>query len=501
MKLSAFILLLLIAAPAFRAQAPETKTFNDGLPDSTIGTILREWFAAVNSGDSAQIRKFVDSRFSANAFRYQRSADQYAAFFNKLYGQSGGLKIVTVFPHRPPQPIAVLAKSKRGGRYIRVLAGLDDAENGKLFGMGAERARSPNAKKLGDIAEPMSESDMIVAIERQLDGLAAEGDLSGVILIARDDRILIERAFGMADREAKIPNTLDTKFGIASVGKMFTAVAITQLAEAGKLSFDDTVEKVLPDYPNKDVGSRVTIKQLLTHSAGMGTFFESPGFVMGKEFPNTTAEIEVYKDEKLFFEPGTRWRYSNAGYSLLGAIIERLSSKTYLEYIRENIFKPLGMRDTYTNSPGKAAPNSSVFYTQSDNDPLGLESYIADRNFAAAMASSFGGCCSTARNMFRFLRAYRTGQLLGPQMTDALFSYKVNTSPKETQRYAYGAFETDFNGEIVRGHSGGSRVDVRMLWNSGYTVIVMTNQFPPVASTISSDIVNFITRQNALHKK
>ena len=104
MKLSAFILLLLIAAPTFRAQAPEPKTVNDGLPDSTIGTILREWFAAVNSGDSAQIRKFVDSRFSANAFRYQRSADQYAAFFNKLYGQSGGLKIVKVFPRRPVHP-------------------------------------------------------------------------------------------------------------------------------------------------------------------------------------------------------------------------------------------------------------------------------------------------------------------------------------------------------------------------------------------------------------
>jgi CubicO group peptidase (beta-lactamase class C family) len=466
-----------------------------------MGTILREWFAAVNSGDSGQIRKFVDSRFGANAFRYQQSADQYAALFNKLYTQSGGLEIVTVYPQQPPQPIVVLAKSKRRDRYVRVLAGLDGSEEGKLFGMGVERAQSPTAKKLGDIAQPLSESEIVATINRHLDELAAAGDLSGVVLIARNDKVLVERAFGLADREAKIPNTLDTKFGLASVGKMFTAVAIAQFVKAGKLSFDDTVEKVLPDYPNKDVASRITIKQLLTHSAGMGTFFESPGYVKVKEYLNSAAEIEVYKDEKLFFEPGTKWRYSNAGYSLLAAIVERLSGKTYLEYIRENIFKPLGMRDTYTNSPGKPAPNSSVFYTQSDSDPLGLEPYTPNRNLAAGMANGFGGCCSTAGDMFRFLRAYRTGKLLGEQMTESMVSYKVNTGPKGTQRDAYGIFETDSNGELVRGHSGGSRVDVQMLWNSGYTVIVMTNQTPPVANTISGDIVNFITRQNSLHKK
>jgi hypothetical protein len=146
MKLFAFILLLLLLAPVLRAQAPKRESANDGLSDSTMGTILREWFAAVNSGDSGQIRKVVDSRFGANAFRYQQSADQYAALFNKLYTQSGGLEIVTVYPQQPPQPIVVLAKSKRRDRYVRVLAGLDGSEEGKLFGMGVERAQSPTAK-------------------------------------------------------------------------------------------------------------------------------------------------------------------------------------------------------------------------------------------------------------------------------------------------------------------------------------------------------------------
>ena len=471
------------------------------LPDSPTAKVLREWFAAFNSGDPQRLRKFVDTRLSANAFRYQYPAEKFIAIFAKLYEQSGGLEIVKVLPHQPPQPFAVVAKSKRGDHYIRVLAGLDTVETNKLFGMGFERAESPDTKKIGEIENPMSETEMISTINRRLDQLAASGDLSGVVLLSKDDKVLIERAFGLSDREAKLPNTLDTKYHLASVGKMFTAVAIAQLVKAGKLSFDDTVAKVFPNYPNKEVAGEITIRQLLTHSAGMGTFFQSPGFVKGRTYANSTAEVDVYKDEKLFFKPGTSWRYSNVGYSLLGAIIERLTGKTYLEYIRENIFEPFGMSNTYNNSPGRPAPNSSVFYEQSDDDPLGTEPFIPDRELAGGTGTGFGGGFSTARDMFLFLRAYRTGKLLGSQMTDAMFSDKVSTSPKGNQFYDYGIFETESNGEIVRGHSGGSRVDVQMLWNSGYTVIVLTNQVPPVASAISGEIVKFLTKQNALRGK
>jgi CubicO group peptidase (beta-lactamase class C family) len=479
--------------------ANAAQPLNTDLPDSAIGRIMRTWFEVVNGGKEDEIRSFVEGNFSTNAFKYQQSAEQYTALFVKLYQQSGGLEIVRVTPNNGVQPMTILTRSRIGDRYARITAGMDSEEN-KLAGMGVDKAESPNAVKLDSIAEPLSQKKMLAAIEQYLDQRSAAGDLSGVVLIAKDDQILFQKAYGFADREAAKRNTIETKFHIASVGKMFTAVAIGQLVKAGKLSFDDTVAKVLPEYPNQEIARKVTIRQLLTHSAGLGTFFESPGFVKGKTYRSSTEEIEVYKDEKLFFEPSTRWRYSNAGYSLLGAIIEHVSGKTYLEYIRENILNPVGMKDTYTNSPGKPAPGSSVFYTQSPTDPLGLEPFTPNKALAGSVGNSFGGGLSTAPDMFKFLRAYRTGKLVGDQMTQAMVSDKVNVNPSGSQRDGYGIFETESNGEFVRGHSGGSRTDVQILWNSGYTVVIMTNAIPPAATSISGEAVNFITKQNAMHR-
>jgi CubicO group peptidase (beta-lactamase class C family) len=342
---------------------------------------------------------------------------------------------------------------------------------------------------------------MIAAIRERLEKRATDGEFSGVVLVAHHDKILLESSYGFADREAKIPNTLETRFHLASAGKMFTAVAIAQLVSKGKLSYTDTVAKILPDYPNREVAEKVTVHQLLTHSAGLGTFFESPGFVPGRKYSNATEEMAVYKDEKLFFEPGTRWRYSNAGFSLLGAIIERLSGKTYLEYVRENIFRPLKMKDTYSNVNGETDPHTSVFYTQSPTDPLGVEPYVPNRGLGASQGSGFGGGFSTAGDLFKFVRALRTNRLLGEKLTQQMISSAVNQDERGTWRSGYGIVESVLNGETIRGHSGGSRTDVEMLWNSDYTVIAQSNAFPLSVNVLSNEIIDFITTQNALRNK
>jgi CubicO group peptidase (beta-lactamase class C family) len=462
------------------------------LPDTPIGKIMREWFAVIDSGETEKISRFVAANFSANAFRFQRSASDYIAFFRKLHEQSGGLEIVQVKPDVAGRPFSVLARSKRGDHYALIQAGLDRTEKEKLFGLGIEKAESPDAPKLSDISEKLSESQLIAAIKEDLDRRAAAGDFSGVVLIAKNDKVLLNQAYGFADRERKIPNTIDTRFHLASVGKMFTSIAIARLVKEGKLSYTDTVAKVLPDYPNKAVAEKVTIHHLLTHTAGFGTFFESPGFVKGKTYANSTAEIAVYQDEKLFFEPGLRWRYSNAGYSLLGAIIERLSGKTYRQYVRETILKPLGMTQTHSNS------GAAIFYTQSPNDPLGLEAYLPDKTLASSPATGFGNGFSTAGDLFKFLRAYRKGRLLGADAIGEMVSSKVNKDDKGMRRYAYGIEEFVSNGEVVRGHSGGGRSDAEMLWDSGYTVIVQINANPPSVNAVSNEIISFITRQNGL---
>jgi CubicO group peptidase (beta-lactamase class C family) len=479
------------------AQTPDNKV---NLPDTPLGKIAARWLEAINDGDAKKIEFFVENNFSTAALKEQ-SATTRTAFFRKLHQQSGGLTIVRVTPAIGEMPMWIVARSKRGNRFARVGMGIDHSDLGKLSGLGVDAADDPNEKKMADaFPEPLSETEIIATIRKYVEKRAGEKRFSGVVLIAKDDRVLFHQAYGLSNREAKIRNTPKTKYHLASVGKMFTAASIARLVKEGKLSFEDTVGKILPDFPNEAI-KKITIHQLLTHSAGMGTFFESPGIERGKVYPNSMAEIEVYKDEKLFFVPGARWRYSNAGFSLLGAIIERVSGKTYDEYVRENVFRPLGMSDETNGEVSGKSPLVSILYTQSPDDPLGIEPYRAVGGMIDQIGTGFGGGYANTGDLFKFARAYRTGKLLGAEMSDILATGKVVEDERNQARWGYGIKERTINGEIVRGHSGGGRTDLQMLWNSGYTVIIQTNQTPPPVTVVSNEIVAFLTKQIQARKR
>ena len=484
------------AASSFPRQSADTQ-----LPPTDLGKIAREWLDVINGGSAAEVKSFVEANFSAGALRSQSAAD-YVALFLKLQQQSGGLEVVRVTPPSGMMPMALLARSKRGGHYANVILGMDGKEPGKLAGMGVARGEALGSQGQKAWPErPLSEPEMIAEIKRQVELRAAEGRFSGVVLIARDDKVLLRVARGMAERESKTPNRMDTKFHLASVGKMFTAVAVAQLVKAGKLSYTDTVAELLPDYPNRRAAEKITVAHLLTHSAGMGTFFESPGFDPKRLYRTAAEEVAVYGDEPLFFEPGARWRYSNAGYSLLGRIVERVSGMSYLRYVREHIFRPLGMRETDTNAPGEPVRGAATLYRQAALDPLGIEPYVAAHELKTSHANGFGGGYSTAGDLYKFARAVRTGRLMGEELTRTAVTAKINVNERATQRWGYGFVERTVNGETVRGHSGGGRADVAMLWESGYTVVVQTNITNPPADAFSAEIVNFITRQRSLRSK
>ncbi|MDQ4121248.1 MAG: beta-lactamase family protein [Acidobacteriota bacterium] len=489
-KILTIILCIFVFAPVIFGQSAITQiTTKVELPNDTLGNIMREWLAAIENGDEAEINRFVENRFSVGAKKNQPNAAKY---FRKLHEQSGGLELIRVTPPAGEFPMSILAKSKRGEHFASITVGRDRNEEGKLAGLGVYKAQNPNTPKLSATTKILSEAEMIAEIKAEVERRAAAGDFSGVVLVAKDDKILLHKAYGLADVENKVPNKLETKFHLASVGKMFTAVSIAQLVKAGKLSYEDTVGRILPDFPNPEF-KKITIHQLLTHTAGMGTFFESPGIVPGKAYRNATEEIAVYKDEKLYFEPGARWRYSNAGFSLLGAIIEKVSGKTYIEYVRENVFKPLNMEDKAKN-PG----DISVLYNQSDEDPLGVQAYPPVKGIIDSVGTGFGGGYLDTGDLFKFARAYRTGKLLGAETIEKIAKGKISENAKGDACWGYGIKERDINGELVRGHSGGGRTDVQMLWNSGHTVIVQTNKVPLPATALSGEIIMFITKQNQM---
>ena len=217
------------------------------------------------------------------------------------------------------------------------------------------------------------------------------------MLLAKDGKPIFTGAYGMADREKKIPNTLNTKFRIGSMNKMFTAVSILQLVEAGKISLSDPVGKYLADYPNKDIATKVTIQQLLTHTGGTGDFFGPQFDAHRLELKTLQDYLKLYGERAPEFEPGSRWEYSNYRFLMLGVIVERVSGKSYYDYVSENIYKPAGMTPlarcprikTFRNAPLATCSAMATSFS-----PTRTRSHIEGPPLGADIAPSKTFCAS-----------------------------------------------------------------------------------------------------------
>jgi CubicO group peptidase (beta-lactamase class C family) len=269
-----------------------------------------------------------------------------------------------------------------------------------------------------------------------------------------------------------VPNAVDTKFNLGSMNKMFTAVAIAQLVEAGKLSFDDSLGKFMPDFPDKEAAEKIKIKHLLSHTSGLGNYFNRT-FMEGSRARFRTVDdfMELAKDEKMQFEPGSKWQYSNTGMLVLGKIIEKVSGQSYFEYIRENIYKKAGMTNSDSYDLDNVNQNLAVGYEKDYTD-----SGIVFRNnifMHVIRGGPAGGGYSTVHDLLKFANALRDGKLVGKEYVKAL------TTPKpelNSPGYGYG-FGIGTNPETF-GHSGGFpgiSSELVMFANSDYTAVVLSN--------------------------
>lgn len=242
------------------------------------------------------------------------------------------------------------------------------------------------------------------AIEARLDAYlnpyVAAHDFSGVVLIARGDSVLAHKAYGMADFTRDVPNKPDTKFRTASVSKTFTATAIIMLREQGKLKLTDALSQFLPDFPN---GQGITIEHLLDHRSGVGTFDDPE--VSEKNLPTAELVRRIAKRPPLF-APGIKEVYSNEGYVLLAAIIEKLSGLEYDQFLQERIFEPLGMRDSGTVRIGRTVPNHALGHVPGPG-PKGVSSL----GYEESGRPGAGSIYSTTADLYRWMKAIR-GQRL-----------------------------------------------------------------------------------------
>jgi len=330
-----------------------------------------------------------------------------------------------------------------------------------------------------------SQSIRIETIKSELDNRAKEENFSGIVLVANNNKIIFQQAYGFADRDNNRPNTMDTKFRFGSMGKMFTGVAIMQLIQEGRVSIGDTIGRYLADYPNKEV-SKVTIQQLLTHTGGTGDVF-------GREFERHRLELKELKDyvalygeRGLLFTPGSKHEYSNYGYILLGRIIEVISGMSYDKYVREHIFTTAGMNSTDNFPENVISSDTSIALPYTSRNPM--NEFRPALDFLPYRGTSAGGGYTTAEDLMKFDNALFSHKLLNQKYTEMLTTGKVIT-PMPGLKYAYG-FEERIDPEGIRsiGHGGGApgiNGSFAIFPDTGYTIIVMANLDPPAADEIS----------------
>jgi D-alanyl-D-alanine carboxypeptidase len=291
-----------------------------------------------------------------------------------------------------------------------------------------------------------------------LDSLAKIGEFSGVALLAKNGVSVFQRAYGIADRERRVANNPETAFNLGSINKVFTQIAILQLRAAGKLDLDSTLAKYWPEYPNKDVARRVTIRQLMRHTSGIGgNVFDAPAGGKRNDIRVLKDFLPLFVNQPLQFEPGSRNAYSNAGYVVLGLLVERLSGSDYYTYVREHIFQPARMTRTGSFSVDSLPPNTAIGYTRGDEDAPLSTPLRPNSGDLPGRGSSAGGGYSTAQDLLRFVQALRERRI-------------PNGVPA---------------GLGIAGGSGGINAIVEGDLPGGYDLIVLANLDPPAAERVA----------------
>jgi CubicO group peptidase (beta-lactamase class C family) len=325
------------------------------------------------------------------------------------------------------------------------------------------------------------DAEIVRDLQQHMARLAADSAFSGAVLLAKNGKVLFQGAAGLADRASHTPNRVETRFNIGSMNKMFTAVAVLQLTQAGRLSLDDTLRTLLPDYPTADVAGSVTVRQLLTHTAGLGDVFDSTYLSSPARYRSLADYLPLFVDRPLLFAPGTKWSYSNAGYVVLGLLVERVSGQPFDDYVRDHVFRPAGMTSTGNYDVADGTSDLAIGYTtrRGLGPPVPGTPPSANSAMLPRRGSSTGGGYSTVEDLFRFGEALRGHRLLDSTHTAALMTGAVvEDAAAPEMKYALGMEELTLNGVRVVGH-GGSFPGVSSIFDiypaQGYTLVVLSN--------------------------
>jgi len=460
------------------------------LPDTPAGKVGGALIQHVNSDDPAQIGKWVPTILSSAMDKDDRA--HFAKTVVAAARDSGGVDLVDV---RSQQGMLVLTvKGHRAGKLALFVLAADPAQPAKL----AQADLVPMDDPALDDAwpkTPVSREETTRIIRTMLDRLVRTNDFSGCLTVSDGGQTLFDECRGVAERGLGVATNQQTKFHIGSMDKMFTAVAIGQLVENGKLSWDSTLAQLVPEYPDHTAAQKITVWQLLHHTAGLGDIFVTEFFENREKYVNPADYLDLIARQPKVGEPGKDWNYSNAGYVLLGRIIENVSRESYFDYIQHHVFAPAGMQSSGFDSQEDVTPNLAVGYFQ--EGPFSTD-WKANWMTLPFKGSPAGGGYSTNADLLRFAAALRDGKLVKPATLAKMFDGEVPAGPGG---YAAGFGDRVSHDRHIRGHAGGAPgmdADLAMVWETKAAVAVTSNEGDsPTAMMLAEHIADLLAAEGA----
>jgi D-alanyl-D-alanine carboxypeptidase len=451
---AAAVFMIFAAVPSGFCQGPSG-------PANPATTHLKAYIEAFNARGPAEMSAFFKAHLAASALK-EMPIEQRLSRFRGAKAQLKSLELQRVVSESPLQA-SILAKAG-SGEFVLIRGFVEAASPHGLLSIAIDLVDDPANIT---IPEPKAdEKELVAAVRAFLEAQTKADEFSGVVLVAKDAKIIFHEAYGFADRDKKIPNRKDTKFNLGSINKNFTRAAVLQLARQGKLSLDDPIKTFLPDYPNPQAADKVTVRQLLNMTSGIGDFFGDRYDATPKEKIRTLQDyLPLFADQPLAFEPGTANKYSNGGYIVLGLIIEKVSGLDYYTYVRENIFKPCGMSDTDAYPRDADIPNLARGYAR-ESEAAGSPRVLNLSTLPGRGSSAVGGY-STAADLLKYIQAVKEGRIYLPDAG---------------------------NGLGIAGGAPGINSAIEWDPRSGYLVIVLTNFDPPTAGQAARRIVSWLPR-------
>ncbi len=456
-------------------------------PDTPAGKRAGEILDLLNRGDKDVVQKYIDTAY-APEFRDGFPMAQHQGIFRMTRSMFPQLTLGQVV-ESSATGIRVALRSAASDAWLYLDLEVEPEVPHRIVSMGIAPGEAPEGTAVDRGPVPAGDGKEapysgFEELDADLVRRTAGNEFSGVVLAAKDGQPVFHKAYGLANRTFDAPNRLDTRFNIGSLNKLFTSVAIAQLAEQGKLGLDIPLGRYLDGFAPQAAG-KVTIRHLLQMRSGWGDYWGNETYLATRNDLRTVSDyIAFLKEVPLSFEPGTDNAHSNTSYEILGAVIEKVSGLDYFEYVRRHIYQPAGMANSDSYHRDGPARDLATGYTDMNSaDPEGTGFRWSNTFMLSPRGTPAGGGYSTTEDMLRFRQALCGNKLLGKNWTEMVLC-QFNGKPGDP-------FEPK-GPMVLAGGAPGINALFAIDLVDGWTVVVLSNFDMPLAIEVGQNILRMV---------